>query len=51
MAALKGEGERGNWARESARGARGGRKKGKEGKRFPFATFPSAPEFLLLFPF
>ena len=48
--ALKGEGERGNWARESARRARR-EKKGKEGERFPFSTFARAPEFLLLLPF
>ena len=53
VAALKGEEERGIWARESARGARGGRKREKrrKGSRFqhpraPFltpATLPPPP--------
>ena len=50
MAALKGEGERGNWARESARGARGGRKREKSGKGSRF-QHPRVPEFLLRLPF
>ena len=49
MAALKGEGDRGNWARESAKGARGGGKREKwaKGSRF---QHPRAPEFLLSLP-
>ena len=50
MAAVKGEGGRGNWARESARGARGGRKREKRGKGSRF-QHPCAPEFLLPLPF
>ena len=38
VAALKAKGERGNWVRESTKGARGGGKTEKEGKRFPFST-------------
>ena len=49
MAALKGEGGRGNWARESARGAQGGRKREKRGKGSRF-QHPRAPEFLLPLP-
>ena len=50
MAALKGEGECGNWARDSARGARGERKREKRGKVSRF-QHPPAPEFLLPLPF
>ena len=49
MAALKGEGDRGNWARESAKGARGGGKREKWGKGSRF-QHPRAPEFLLSLP-
>ena len=49
MAALKGEGGRGNWARERARGERGGRKMEKRGKGSRF-QHPRAPEFLLPLP-
>ena len=45
-AALKGVGERGNWARERARGARGERKREKSEKG-PCFILPRAPEFLL----
>ena len=52
MAALKGEGDRGNWARESAKGARGGGKREKWGKgsRFQHPRHPRAPEFSLSLP-
>ena len=46
MVALKVEGGRGNWARESARGPTRREKKGKEGKSSRFQN-PRAPEFLL----
>ena len=48
MVALKGEGGRGNLARENARGERGGkREKRGTGSRF---QHPRAPEFFLSFP-
>ena len=50
MVALKGEGGRGNWARESAKGARGGGKREKRGKGSRF-QHPLAQEFLLPLPF
>ena len=49
MAALKPERGRGNWGRDSARGARGGGKREKRGKGFRF-QHPRAPEFLLSLP-
>ena len=49
MAALKGERERGNWARENAQGSRGGVKREKRGKGSRFQN-PRAPEFLLSLP-
>ena len=49
MAALKGKGERGNWVRESAKGARGGGKWKKRGKGSRF-QHPRAPELLLPLP-
>ena len=48
MAALKPERARGNWGRDSARGARGGKRE-KRGKGFRF-QHPRAPEFLLSLP-
>ena len=48
MAALKPERGRGNWGRDSARGARGGKRE-KRGKGFRF-QHPRAPEFLLSLP-
>ena len=50
VAVLKGEEERGIWARESARGARGGRKREKRRKGSRF-QHPRAPEFQLPLPF
>ena len=52
MGALKGEGDRENWARESAKGARGGGKREKWGKgsRFQHPRHPRAPEFSLSLP-
>ena len=49
MVALKGEGGRGNLARENARGARGGGKREKRGTGSRF-QHPRAPEFFLSFP-
>ena len=48
MAALKPERGRGNWGRDSARGARGGKRE-KRGKGFRF-QHPRATEFLLSLP-